>query len=142
VVGSARRGFSRTEYVVKFGKTVVYVEDAKASVEFFEKAFGLKGTYHDQGFGEVETGGDTKIAFATYAVGQNHLPAKYQVGAPDKVAFEISLVDDDVEGIFKQAVEAGAEAIKEPEKMPWGQVSSFLRLPDGTIVDLASPVSY
>jgi lactoylglutathione lyase len=127
---------------VKFGKTVVYVEDAKASVEFFEKAFGLKGTYHDQGFGEIETGGDTKIAFATYAVGQNHLPDKYPVGSPDKVGFELSLVAENVEEVFQRAVDAGAESIKEPEKTPWGQISSFLRLPDGTIVDLASPVAY
>jgi uncharacterized glyoxalase superfamily protein PhnB len=132
----------RTEIVVKFGKTVVYVEDAKSSLEFFEKAFGLKGTYHDQGFGEVETGGDTNIAFANYAVGQSHLPEKYTVGSPERVAFELSLVSDDVEGVFRRAVEAGAESLKEPEKTPWGQISSFLRLPDGTIVDLASPVAF
>jgi uncharacterized glyoxalase superfamily protein PhnB len=137
-----KNGREERRIVVKFGKIVVYVEDAKASLEFFEQAFGLKGTYHEQGFGEVETGGDTNIAFANYAVGQSHLPAKYQVGSPDKVAFELSLVSDDVEGIFRRAVEAGAEALQEPEKKPWGQISSFLRLPDGTIVDLASPVAY
>ena len=127
---------------MKFAKTIVYVEDAKASVEFFEKAFGLTGTYHDQGYGEIETGGDTKISFANYPVGQYHLPEKYQVGAPDKVVFELSLVTEDVEEAFRKAVEAGAEPLQEPEKKPWGQVSSFLRLPDGIIVDLASPVAY
>jgi uncharacterized glyoxalase superfamily protein PhnB len=127
---------------VRFAKTIVYVEDAKASVEFFEQAFGLKGTYHDQGYGEIETGGDTKISFANYPVGQYHLPENYQVGAPDKVAFELSLVTEDVEEAFRKAVEAGAVSLQEPEKKPWGQVSSFLRLPDGIIVDLASPVAY
>ena len=54
---------------MKFAKTVVYVEDAKASLEFFEQAFGLKTrAFFDQGFGEVETGGDTTIAFANYPV--------------------------------------------------------------------------
>jgi lactoylglutathione lyase len=113
---------------VKFQKAIVYVADAKASVEFFEQAFGWEATYYDQGFGEVETEGDTKISFANYA--------------PEKVGFELSLVSDDVEGDFRRAVEAGAEPIQEPEKKPWGQTSSFLRLPDGTIVDLASPVAY
>lgn len=124
---------------MKFVKTIVYVEDAKASVEFFEKAFGLKGTYHSQGYAEVETGGDTGISFASYAVGQSHLPDKYQVGTPDKVGFEISLFSENVEEDFRRAVEAGAESVQEPEKKPWGQTSSYLRLPDGTMVDLASP---
>jgi uncharacterized glyoxalase superfamily protein PhnB len=121
---------------VKFAKAIVYVEDAKASVEFSEAAFGLKGTFYDQGYGEVETGGDTRIAFANYEVGGYHLA---QIGRADKIAFEISLVDDDVETAFQKAVEAGAEPLQQPEKKPWGQVTSFLRCPDGTIVDLASP---
>ncbi|TCO46284.1 putative glyoxalase superfamily protein PhnB [Kribbella antiqua] len=126
---------------MKFAKTVVYVEDAKASIEFFERAFGWKGTYWDQGAGEVEAG-ETKIAFANYAVGQSHLPEPHTVGKPGTVAFELSLVSDDVDGDFRRAVEAGAEPLKEPEKMPWGQVSSYLRCPDGTIIDLASPAGY
>lgn len=124
---------------MKFAKTIVYVEDAKASVEFFEKAFGLKGTYYSQGYGEVETGGDTGISFASYAVGQSHLPDRYQVGGSDRVGCELSLVSETVEEDFRRAVEAGAEPLQEPEKKPWGQISSFLRLPDGTFVDLASP---
>jgi lactoylglutathione lyase len=120
---------------MKFAKTIVYVEDAKASIEFFERAFGWKGTYWDQGAGEVDAG-DTKIVFATYAVGRSHLP---EVGAPGAVGFELGLTSEDVEGDFQRAVEAGAEPLKEPEKSPWGQVTSYLRCPDGTVIDLASP---
>jgi lactoylglutathione lyase len=123
---------------MKFQKTVVYVADAKASVEFFERAFGWKGTYWGTGAGEVDSG-ETKIAFADYPVGQGHLPDTLTVGKPETVAFELSLFSDDVEGDFRRAVEAGAEALKEPEKTPWGQVSSYLRCPDGTVIDLASP---
>jgi len=121
---------------VKFAKTIVYVEDAEASLKFFEQAFGFKATYYGNGYGEVETGGDSKISFADYAVGQSHLS---EVGAPGRVGFELSLVSETVEEDFKRAVAAGAEALKEPEQTPWGQVSSYLRLPDGIVVDLASP---
>jgi len=123
---------------VKFAKTIVYVEDAGASLKFFEQAFGFKATYYGNGYGEVETGGDSKISFADYAVGQSHLS---EVGAPGRVGFELSLVSETVEEDFKRAVAAGAEALKEPEQTPWGQVSSYLRLPDGTVVDLASPAT-
>jgi len=121
---------------VKFAKTIVYVEEAEASLKFFEQAFGFKATYYGNGYGEVETGGDSKISFADYAVGQSHLS---EVGAPGRVGFELSLVSETVEEDFKRAVAAGAEALKEPEQTPWGQVSSYLRLPDGIVVDLASP---
>ncbi|MFI7059841.1 VOC family protein [Kribbella sp. NPDC050124] len=120
---------------MKFAKTIVYVEDAKASIEFFERAFGFKGTYWDNGAGMVDAGG-TQVHFATYAVGQRHLR---EIGKPGAVAFELSLTSEDVEGDFQRAVEAGAESLQEPEKSPWGQVTSYLRCPDGTIVDLASP---
>ena len=124
---------------MKFAKTIVYVEDAEASLKLFEQAFGFKATYYGNGYGEVETGGDSKISFANYGVGQSHLPEGYVVGASDRVGFELSLVSETVEEDFKRAVAAGAEALKEPEQTPWGQVSSYLRLPDGIIVDLASP---
>src|SRR5439155_23674586 len=96
-------GIPQRSSAVKFQKAIVYVADAKASVEFFEQAFGWKATYYNQGFGEVETEGDTKISFANYPVGQSHLPEKYTAGMPDKVGFELSLVSDDVEGDFRRA---------------------------------------
>ncbi|MEI8406796.1 MULTISPECIES: VOC family protein [unclassified Kribbella] len=120
---------------MKFTKTIVYVEDAEASIAFFERAFGWKGTYWGNGSGEVDAG-ETKIVFATYAVGQSHLTA---IGAPGAVGFEIAFTSEDVEGDFRRAVEAGADPLKEPEKSPWGQVTSYLRCPDGTVIDLASP---
>lgn len=120
---------------MKFAKTVLYVEDAKASIEFFEQAFGWKGTLWGPGAGELDAG-DTKIVFANYPVGQTHLA---EIGAPGAVGFELGLTSEDVEGDFRRAIEAGAEAIKEPATTPWGQVSSYLRCPDGTVIDLASP---
>lgn len=120
---------------MKFAKTIVYVEDAKASIEFFERAFGFKGTYWDNGAGMVDAGG-TQVHFATYELGQSHLPT---IGKPGAVAFELSLTTEDVDAAFQKAVEAGAEPLKEPEKSPWGQVTSYLRCPDGTVIDLASP---
>src|SRR4051795_13034189 len=107
---------------MKFAKTVVYVEDAKASLEFFETAFGLKTrAFYDQGFGEVETGGDRTIAFANYGIGQGHLPERYTAGRCDQVGFELSLVSENVEEDFRRAVEAGAESLQGPEKKPWGR---------------------
>lgn len=50
--GEGQGGFSieHEEQIMKFGYTIVYVPDVLASVEFFEKAFGLKRRFlHESG---------------------------------------------------------------------------------------------
>jgi hypothetical protein len=48
-----------------------------ASVEFFEKAFGLERRFvHESGYGEMETG-TTALAFATHDLGASNLPSGY-----------------------------------------------------------------
>jgi hypothetical protein len=60
-----------------FGYAVVDVPDVLASVEFFEKAFGLKRRFvHDSSYGEMETG-STALAFATHELGASNLPGGY-----------------------------------------------------------------
>jgi len=127
---------------VKFGKTIVYVAKPAESLAFFEKAFGLKTRFaHESGFGELDTG-ETKLAFASRELGQYHLPQGYVAAAPPptQMSFEIALVTESVEETFERAVAAGAQPLREPEAKPWGQTGSYLRCPDGTFVDLSSPM--
>jgi len=54
--GQSGFGFEQKEHAMKFGYTIVYVPDVLASVEFFEKAFGLKRRLvHESGYGEMDT---------------------------------------------------------------------------------------
>ena len=39
-----------------------------------------------------------------------------------------------------EAVVAGTIELKEPESKPWGQVVSYVRAPNGTLIELCSPV--
>jgi len=53
---------------MKFGYTIVYVPDVLASVEFFERAFGLKRRFvHESGYGEMETGATALASAAARA---------------------------------------------------------------------------
>lgn len=54
---------------------------------------------------------------------------------------EIALVTESVQQAHEQAVAAGAQSIQEPIKKPWGQFVSYVRCPDGTLVELCSPLS-
>jgi catechol 2,3-dioxygenase-like lactoylglutathione lyase family enzyme len=127
---------------MKFGYTIVYVPDVHASVEFFEKAFGMKRRFvHESGYGEMETGA-TALAFATHDLGASNLPSGYvkASNSQEPLGMEIALVTEDVHSAHAKAIAEGAVSIKEPLSKPWGQIVSYVRCPDGTLVEICSPV--
>ena len=131
------------EAVMKFGYTIIYVADVGASLKFFEKAFALKTRFiHESGYGELETG-ETTLAFASHDLDHNNLPAGYVAAdAADKpLGIEIALVTSNVAEAHARAITAGAKSIKEPMQKPWGQTVSYVQCPDGTLVELCSPIS-
>ncbi len=128
---------------MKFGYTIIYVPDVAASLEFFEKAFGLKRRFvHESGYGELDTGA-TALAFATHALGKSNLPDGYVQASASKqpLGIEVALVTESVPEAHARAVSAGAISIKAPVVKPWGQTVSYVRCPDGTLVELCSPVA-
>ena len=55
--------------------------------------------------------------------------------------FEIALyVDafDEVDAVFRKAVENGATAVMEPEFEPWGQRTCYIADPEGNLIEIAS----
>jgi predicted enzyme related to lactoylglutathione lyase len=128
---------------VKFGYTIIYVPDVLASVEFFEKAFGIKRRFvHESGYGEMETGA-TALAFATHELGISNLPKGYVKASNSEVplGMEVALVTENVADAHAKANAAGAISVKEPIVKPWGQTVSYVRCPDGTLVEICSPVT-
>jgi uncharacterized glyoxalase superfamily protein PhnB len=59
-------------------------------------------------------------------------------GQPPNV--EIALVAEDVEGAYRQALEAGCASLAEPRDKPQGQRVAYVRDPFGTLVELATPL--
>ncbi|KAG1218645.1 hypothetical protein G6F62_015573 [Rhizopus arrhizus] len=60
--------------------------------------------------------------------------------SPKPLGMEVAFVTDDVAAAHAQAVAAGATELSAPVAKPWGQVVSYLRCPDGTLVELCTPV--
>jgi predicted enzyme related to lactoylglutathione lyase len=111
---------------MRFGYTIVYVPDVLASVEFFEKAFGLKRRFlHESGYGEMDTG-TTALAFATHDLGASNLPGGYVKASHsgEPLGMEIALVTEDVAAAHAKAIAEGAVSLKEPVLKPWGQTVS------------------
>jgi lactoylglutathione lyase len=127
---------------MKFGYTIIYVPDVAASLAFFDKAFGLKTRFvHESGYGELDTG-QTTLAFATHELGRSNLPKGYVAADTSSLPLgvEVAFITDAVDAAFARAVQAGAQAIAQPVRKPWGQMVAYVRCPDGTLVELCSPV--
>lgn len=126
-----------------FAYTIIYVPDVANSLAFFEQAFGLSRRFlHESGdYGELDTGA-TVLAFASLELGHANLPGGYVAASESKqpLGVEIALVTDDVEGAHARATQAGATTLKTPEVKPWGQTVAYVRCPDGTLVELCSPM--
>ncbi|MBX3724767.1 MAG: VOC family protein [Xanthomonadales bacterium] len=129
---------------MKLGYVIVHVADVAASLAFFEHAFGLPRRFlHASGdYGELDTG-STVLAFASHALAERNLPGGHVRAdtSARPLGMEIALVTDDVDAAHARALAAGAGELAAPAAQPWGQVVSWLRAPDGTLVELCTPLA-
>ena len=129
---------------MKLGYTIIYVPDVGASLSFFESAFGLTRRFlHESGmYGELATG-ETTLSFAAHTMGDMNFPGGHiEAHSSSKpLGFEIALVTGDVAAAHAKALASGAKELAEPQQKPWGQVVSYVRCPDGILVELCSPMT-
>ena len=127
---------------MRLGYVIIYVPDVPATVEFYERAFGLVRRFlHASGqYAEMETGA-TALAFAeeklileTCRGFRANRPAEQPAGA------EIAFVADDVKAAYEKALAAGAAGFVAPHEKPWGQTVAYVRDPHGFLVELCSAI--
>jgi len=121
--------------------TILYVPDVPAALAFYESAFGLtRGFLHEGGdYGELATGA-TKLAFSSVELMRS---LGKDPGTPDpaRPVFELAFETDDVAGGLARAVKAGATLVQDVRAEPWGQTTAYVSTPDGTLVEICSPVA-
>lgn len=129
---------------MKFGYTIVYVADVPASLQFFEQAFGLsrKFLHESELYGELDTG-TTTLSFAAHALGEMNFSGGHvrADSSAQPLGFELALVTDDVDSAHQHAISVGAIEWAAPTLKPWGQTVSYLRCPNGILVELCSPMT-
>ena len=128
---------------MKLGYTILYVTDVASSLSFFERAFGLKQRFlHKSGtYGELETG-EITLSFAAHDLGDVNFPGGY-VRADESslpLGMEIGFVTRDVATAHAHALGEGAIELSAPTEKPWGQVVSYVRSPDGCLIEICTPV--
>jgi catechol 2,3-dioxygenase-like lactoylglutathione lyase family enzyme len=128
---------------MKLGYTIVYVPNVAASLEFFERAFGLKRKFlHESGtYGELDTG-QTTLSFAAHSLGDSNFPGGHVEAhsSNQPLGMEIALVTTDVVNAHQKALSSGARELAPPTTKPWGQTVSYVRAPDGCLIELCTPI--
>jgi catechol 2,3-dioxygenase-like lactoylglutathione lyase family enzyme len=129
---------------MKLGYTIIYVPNVTESLRFFTEAFGLEQRFiHGSGtYGELNTG-ETTLAFAAHELGDTNFPGGHVHAhtSPRPLGMEVALVTQDVPLAHRKAVQCGAIELSPPVQKPWGQTVSYVRAPDGTLIELCTPVS-
>ncbi len=127
------------------GYTIFYVADVRATVAFFQAAFGFEPKFvTDEGdYGELVTGATT-LAFAAITLAMDGLGAAggFTPSDPNHLpqGASITLISDDLDALFAQAVAAGATRYVDPVVKPWGQTVAYVRDANGILIELATPV--
>ncbi|MGI8593604.1 MAG: VOC family protein [Solirubrobacteraceae bacterium] len=128
---------------LRLGWVIVYVDDPTIASAFYERTFGLRGEFvsPDGSYAQLDTG-PTKLAFASYALGEKNFDRGVRRagldGQPANV--ELTLVTDDVDAAHARALDAGCTSLAAPQDKPHGQRVAYVRDPFGTLVELATPL--
>ena len=124
-----------------FRYVILYVADVPKAVAFYRAAFGLpEGFLHESGdYGEVRTG-ETKLAFSSIRLMQA-IGKQVAATPPALPSFEIAFETDDVPAALARALAAGAELVQDVARMDWGQTTAYVRAPEGTLVEICTPVT-
>ncbi len=130
---------------VSLGYVILYVDDVAASMNFYEKAFGLSRHFFtgsgENAYGDMETG-TTRLGFATIAMEKASVKQDVISASLNKppLAAEIAFTTADVPALFARAVKAGATPVSEPEVKPWGQTVAYVRDNSGHLVEICTPI--
>jgi uncharacterized glyoxalase superfamily protein PhnB len=129
------------DVTMSLGWVIVYVDDPRAASAFYQRTFGLKGEFEVGDYAQLDTGA-TKLAFASYTLGDANFPGGVRRAGGDDPPpnVEITLVAEDVDAAFARAIEAGCEPLAEPKDKPQGQRVGWVRDPFGTLLELATPL--
>lgn len=130
-----------TAPAMAFGWAILHVRDVARTIEFYERAFGLKRRFVDPAgeYAELATG-TTTLAFAAHTLIARLTDEPVPDGAaPHGLDIALSTSPERIEAAWTRAVGAGAVPVKPLTTMPWGQVVGFVRDLDGFLVEICTP---
>jgi len=128
---------------MKYGYTIIYVDNVKETIEFYEKAFGFQQKFvtPENDYGELISG-ETTIAFASIELGKSNFKKGFTKTNNTEKPFgvEMAFVTENIDVDFKKAIEMGATEFEPLTEKPWGQKVGYLRDNNGFLIEICTPV--
>jgi predicted enzyme related to lactoylglutathione lyase len=112
--------------------------DVARLVAFYERATGVRASWANEDFAELET------ASATLAIGSTRTVALLSPGSAqpgDNRSVVIEFLVDDVDAVRQNLTDLVEDVVTEPTTMPWGNRALLFRDPDGNLVNFFTPVT-
>ena len=130
----------REQPAMHYRYTIIYVADVGNTLEFYRAAFGFAILFrHESGdYGELATGG-TKLCFSSHGLMQQ-IGKEVATTPPEKPSYELAFETGDVAAGLERALAAGAVLVSGLATMPWGQTLAYVRAPEGTLIEICTPV--
>lgn len=129
--------------MIKYGYTILYVQDVTKTLAFYENAFGFSQKFitPEKDYAEMTTG-ETTLAFASLTLGESNIKNGFisSSSASKPFGIEIVLVTDAVQETVDNAVKAGASAEANPVEKPWGQTVGYVRDINGFLIEICTPI--
>ena len=130
--------------MVKFGYTILYVDNVEESISFYENAFGFSRKFvsPEYEYGGLITGGTT-LSFASKKLAATNLKDGFiESSLEDKpFAIEIGFITDNVPELLQKATSFGAVIVAEPVEKPWGQIVAYARDLNGFLIEICTEVT-
>ena len=128
---------------MKYGYTIIYVENVKETIDFYKKAFGFEAKFitPENDYAELVSG-ETTIAFASNELGNSNFKKGFEGSSKSKKPFgvEMAFVTEDIESEFKRALDAGATEYEPLTEKPWGQKVGYVRDNNGFLIEICTPI--
>lgn len=112
-------------------------DDVARLVAFYERVSGVTATWSTPDFAELST------SAATLAIGSTRTVAVFAPGSAQPAANRSAIVEfivDDVDATYQELLGWVDDIVTAPTTMPWGNRALLVRDPDGTLVNLFTPV--
>lgn len=129
--------------MISFWYTILYVADVQKSLKFYQNIFDLplKFCTPESDYAELITG-TTTLALGKHSLIETELLQDYEKSSLTQKSFgiEIGFTTDDVDGLYKKALEHGAIWVVAPKNTSWEQRVSYVRDPDGFLIEICTVV--
>lgn len=128
---------------MKYGYTILYVEDVVETIEFYEKAFGFKRKFitPENDYGELVSG-ETTISFASIDLGNSNFRKGFKkiTNAEKPFGVELVFTTENIETDFQKAINSGAKEFEPLTKKSWGQKVGYVRDNNGFLIEICTPI--